>query len=230
MTTRAFFDPLGAFAGAARALDGPDTTPRELSYRALLGADWWRLPAATRERFERHDAVYTGTMTLGATRAGWCVERLCRLVGSPLPPPHAAPLAATVFVAPDSATGGSRWTRRYVLPARAITISSVKALDGDGTLVERLDYGLRMRLKIGVRDGALCFDSTGYFVELPGLRWWGRRYGPWRVPLPSWFLPGRTCVAHHDLGDGRFRFTMTVRHALLGELFSHDGVFRSAGE
>jgi hypothetical protein len=81
-----------------------------------------------------------------------------------------------------------------------------------------------------VRDGALCFDSTGYYVELPGWRWRGRRYGAWRLSLPTWFLPGRTCVAHHDLGDGRFRFTMTVRHTLLGELFSHDGVFRSAGE
>jgi len=32
------------------------------------------------------------------------------------------------------------------------------------------------------------------------------------------------------LGDGRFRFTMTVRHAVLGELFAHDGVFYSAGD
>jgi hypothetical protein len=111
-----------------------------------------------------------------------------------------------------------------------MAISSVKALDRDGTLVERLDYGLRMRLTIGVRDGALTFDSAGYYVECPGVRWRGRRYGALRVPLPAWFLPGRTCVAHHDLGNGLFRFTMTVRHALLGELFRHDGVFRSAGD
>jgi hypothetical protein len=169
-------------------------------------------------------------MTLRATRAGWWLERVCRLVGSPLPPPHSAPLAATVGVEPDRVTGGSRWTRRYAFPTHTVTISSVKALDRDGTLVERLDYGLRMQLAISVRDGALCFESTGYYVELPGLRWRGRRYGAWRLSLPSWFLPGRTCVAHHDLGDGRFRFTMTVRHALLGELFSHDGVFRSAVE
>jgi hypothetical protein len=230
MTTHAFFDPFGAFAATAGALDGPDAASRELSYPALLGTAWWRLPAATRGRFEHHDAVYTGTMALDATRAGWWVERLCRLVGSPLPPPHSAPLPATVFVEPDRATGGSRWTRRYEFPTRTVAISSVKALDRDGTLVERLAYGLRMRLAVVVRDGVLCFDSTGYYVELPGFRWRGRRYGAWRLSLPSWFLPGRTCVAHHNLGDGRFRFTMTVRHALLGELFSHDGVFRSAGE
>jgi hypothetical protein len=230
MTTHAFFDPFGAFAGAGSALDDPGAAPRELSYPALLGTAWWRLPAGTRERFERHDAVYTGTMALHATRAGWWVERLCRLVGSPLPPAHSTPLAATVRVEPDYATGGSRWTRRYEFPTRTVTISSVKAIDADGTLVERLDCGLRMRLAIGVRDGALTFDSAGYYVELPGLRWQGRRYAAWRLSLPSWFLPGRTCVAHHDLGNRLFRFTMTVRHALLGKLFSHDGVFRSTGE
>jgi hypothetical protein len=81
-----------------------------------------------------------------------------------------------------------------------------------------------------VRDGALCFDSLGYYIECPGIEWRGRRYGAWRLSLPWWFLPGSTCVAHHDLGEGRFRFTMTVRHAMLGELFAHDGVFCSAGD
>ena len=228
MTTHAFFDPFGAFA--CEELRKPADGPRPLCYRTLLGAAWWHLPAATRVRFEHHDAVYTGTMTLAATRAGYWVERLCRLVGSPLPPPRTVPVAATVRVEPDRATGGSRWVRRYAFPNRDIEIVSVKAVDADGTLVERLAYGLRMRLAIDVRDGALCFDSTGYYVECPGFTWRGRRYGAWRLTLPSWFLPGRTCVAHHDLGDGRFRFTMTVRHAVLGELFAHDGVFFSAGD
>jgi len=233
MTTHAFFDPFGAFAGdEPRAPTGERaaTHPRALNYRTMLGEEWWLLPAATRERFEHHEALYTGTMTLAATRAGRWVERLCRLVGSPLPPPHATPVAAAVRVEPDRATGGSRWVRRYTFPRRTVEIASVKAVDADGALVERLAYGLRMRLRVGVRDGALCFDSVGYYVECPGLAWRGRRYGAWRLPLPSWFLPGRTCVAHHDLGDGHFRFTMTIHHAVLGELFNHDGVFRSPGD
>ena len=45
MTTHAFFDPFGAFASAADALDRRNTVPRELSYPALLGPAWWRLPA-----------------------------------------------------------------------------------------------------------------------------------------------------------------------------------------
>jgi hypothetical protein len=227
MTTHAFFDPLGAFAADAAGPRGSGAEPRPLSYRALLGEAWWRIPPATRARFESHEALYVGTMELNATAAGRWVARLCRLVGSPLPPPHDRPLAVTARVEPDRATGGGRWTRCYDFPGKAVSVTSVKALDRDGGLVERLGFGLRMRLKLDVRDGALCFDSAGYYIELPGFPWRGRRRGAWRVTLPSWFLPGRTCVAHHDLGHGLFRFTMTIQHALLGELFHHDGVFRA---
>ena len=166
-------------------------------------------------------------MTLRATAAGRWVARLCKLVGSPLPPPSEKALAATVRVEPDRATGGSRWTRMYDFPRERVSIASVKALEADGALVERLSFGLRMRLTLHVRGAALCFDSAGYYVECEGLTLLGRRYGAWRLELPSWFLPGRTCVVHDDLGGGRFRFTMTIQHELLGELFHHDGVFHS---
>jgi hypothetical protein len=84
MTTHAFFDPLGAFAADAAEPSGSGPEPRSLSYRALLGEAWWRLPEATRARFESHDALYLGTMELHATTAGRWVARLCWLVGSPL--------------------------------------------------------------------------------------------------------------------------------------------------
>jgi hypothetical protein len=224
-TTHTFFDPFGAFA-ADEAARATATNRPALSYPALLGEAWWDLPAAARDRFEHHDALYAGTMKLHASRTGRWVARLCRLIGSPLPPSHERPVPTMVRVEPDRATGGSRWTRSYAFPTNLTTVASVKALDVDGALVERLSFGLRMRLTLLVRDGALCFDSMGYYVECPGLVWHGRRHWACRIPLPEW-LPGRTCVAHHDIGGGRFRFTMTIRHRLLGELFHHDGVFRS---
>lgn len=228
MTTHAFFDPFGAFSPDEAASSRAAPARLRLCYRELLGDGWSRLPAATRARFERHAALYAGTMTLHATAAGRWVARLCKLVGSPLPPPCERPLVTTVRVEPDHATGGSRWTRCYDFPSKRVSVASVKALDADGALVERLGCGLRMRLTLAVRDAALCFDSAGYYVECEGVAWGGRRYGAWRIALPSWFLPGRTCVAHHDLGSGRFRFTMTIRHELLGDLFHHDGTFHEA--
>jgi hypothetical protein len=166
-------------------------------------------------------------MTLQASTCGRCIAQLCRLVGSPLPPSCATPVVSTVEVTHDAATGGHRWTRCYALPTRTFKVESVKTVGPAGRVIERLAAGLRMELDIYARDGDLHFVSTGYFLEVP-LRWLGR--GTWRIRLPSWWPPGRTHVVHRDLGGGRFRFTMTIRHAWLGELFHHDGVFRMAGE
>jgi hypothetical protein len=172
-TTHSFFDPFGAFAADEAALCATATSRPALSYPALLGEAWWDLPAATRDRFAHHDALYTGTMKLHASRTGRWVARLCSLIGSPLPPAHERPIPTTVRVEPDRATGGSRWTRSYAFPTKLTTVASVKALDVDGALVERLSFGLRMRLALLVRDGELCFDSMGYYVECPGLTWHG---------------------------------------------------------
>jgi Domain of unknown function (DUF4166) len=198
----------------------PPDAAAAVDYRQLVGAAAWSsLPAATRARFASHAAEYSGSMTLHASRCGRCVAALCRVVGSPLPPASDVPLASTVRVEPDRATGGARWLRRYEFPHGPVEISSVKALDASGSLVERLPMGLRMKLDVFARDSALHFVSAGYYFEWLGLR----------LPLPSWWLPGRTHVTHRDLGGGRFRFTMTVRHAWLGKLFDHDGVFTDGG-
>jgi hypothetical protein len=197
---------------------GSDLGFEPLDYRTLLGAAAWRkLPLSTRSRFARHSGNFVGTMVLNASRSGRWVERLCRLIGSPLPPASSTALPASVRVEHDAATGGSRWIRRYIFPHGPVEICSVKALDCSGHLIERLALGLRMQLAVYVRDGDLHFVSTGYFFEWAGLR----------LHLPTWSLPGCTHVVHHDLGDGRFLFTMTVRHVWLGELFKHTGTFRT---
>lgn len=211
-------------AAAARprrheALSKPDASS-ELDYRGLLGeAAWQALPAPTRARFSSHAAVYEGTMQLRASVAGWLLAWLLTLVGSPLPKLRDANVPTTVIVAPDAATGGSRWTRVYRLGAKTQTIASVKAVEGRG-LVERLAAGVRMPLALFVRHGALHFKSLGYHLDL----------GPVRIALPAWWPPGETEVIHRDLGDGRFRFTMRIRHTWLGELVRHDGVFAPRGD
>jgi len=200
---------------------------RPLEYARLLGADAWRrLPADVRARFASHEACWTGELTLEASESGRWVVRLLRLVGAPLPPASADRVHATVRIEPDPATGGGRWTRRYRFPRRTVEARSVKCLDPNGKLVERLGIGLYMQLDLRADHEALHFVSTGYYVEIP-LAWpWGLRRRSLRLHLPSWWLPGETHVVHRDLGHGWFRFTMTIRHKLLGEILRHDGVFR----
>ena len=78
---------------------------------------------------------------------------------------------------------------------------------------------MRMALEVYARDGVLHFVSRGYYFELGALR----------IRLPEWLPPGITHVQHIDLGHGTFRFTLSVRHRWLGEVFHQTGPFADVG-
>jgi len=202
---------------AGRALPA-DRNP---DFRRLLGeAAWQRLPAAVRARFESSTHAvpisYTGRMSVAASRAGRALASMCRLIGTPVAPFTGADVPVTVDVFDDTKRGGVVWRRRYDFPGRApVVVCSTKRIDDDGGLVEVLNAGLHMRLRVYESEGALHFASTGYFF----------RIGRLRIELPAWFLPGPTHVAHEDLGGGRFRFTMRTTHSRLGSMFLQGGIF-----
>lgn len=194
--------------------------PERVDYARLLGpAAWSRLPAAVRDRFaleRRREVVYLGRMAcVRASAFGLVLAWLGRLAGGPLVPCTGRDVPACVRVY-EEADGGCVWERAYQFPGRATrTVRSAKRLDADGTLLECLGLGLHMRLALGERGGALEFRSLGYFWRVLGLR----------VPLPRRWFPGETVVTHRDQGDGRFRFTLSIDHPLLGRIVEQDGIF-----
>ena len=183
--------PSNAADGWSHWFEAPPA--RSPNFPALLGAKAWRrLPAAVRERFAHDHAaarvvVYRGRMLIKASLLGRCVAQVCRLIGTPVAPfvHDDVPVTVRVFDKPDA--GGTVWERRYDFPGRApVVVSSTKQVEGDGSLVEALGAGLRMRLKVFERDGALHFLSTGYFFQI----------GRLRIDLPTWLPPGATHVIH----------------------------------
>jgi len=189
-----------------------------LDLAALLGpAAWQRLPAAVRHRFAAGHtaATYVGTLDLQRSRIGRLFAALSALLGSPLCATQAAAVPASVHVQADG-HGGVTWTRRLALPGRgAMQIRSTKACGEDGQLFERTDGGLGMALAVFELEGSLVFESRRYQWML----------GRWRLPVPALFTPGTCRVSHQDLGQGRFRFTLEMRHALWGRTFHQTGVF-----
>lgn len=192
---------------------------RHPDFRTLLGeAAWSRLPAAVRARFEldAHAAgatCYRGEASVRASLCGRWLAQVCRLIGTPVAPfvGDKVPMQVRVFDSP----AGVVWERRYEFPGRSpVVVRSTKQFD-QGGLVESLNAGLHMRLRVYEHDGCLHFVSTGYFF----------RAGPLRCELPHWFLPGVTHVVHRDLGGGCFRFSMSTAHRWFGEMFFQDGVF-----
>jgi hypothetical protein len=210
----AIVDGLRARTGA------PPGSDRRPDFRQLLGrAAWEKLPAAVQARFalEAHRGeavVYRGQMEVKASFGGRLFAHLCRIIGTPVAPfvGTAVPVSVRVF---DS-DAGVVWERRYEFPGRpAVTVRSTKQMGADGRLVEVLNFGLHMRLKVYEEHGALHFLSTGYFF----------RAGRLQFALPGWFLPGPTHVIHEDKGNGRFCFSMRTAHDWFGEMYFQEGLF-----
>ena len=196
---------------------GPDRRP---DFRRLLGdAAWQRLPHAVQLRFAvgAHAAaiaIYRGRAKVHASWAGRLLAHLCRFIGTPVAPyiGDEVPMTVRVIETPE----GVVWERSYEFAGRApVIVRSTKQLDDDGGLVEKLNAGLHMRLRVFELAGQLHFVSQGYFF----------RAGGWRMRLPDWFLPGLTHVVHEDLGKDRFRFTMDTHHHWFGTMYFQDGVF-----
>lgn len=197
----------------------------DLAFRKLLGEPAWRgLAPAIHSRFgvkplPGEVVEYAGRMSaVRASPVGRLFGHLCRLIGSPIAPYTGDDVPISVFVqqAPDG--DGVVWRREYFFPGRGkVTARSVKKVDGADSLLECFAGGFTMRMRVFAEAGSLHFLSTGYFVRL----------GRWRLPIPSLLSPGQTHVIHADRGNGRFSFTMTVRHPFYGETFFQDGWFHA---
>ena len=210
---------------AARASSAA-TELGDLRFRGLVsGEAWTSLPASIRRRFTKraaagHTTVYVGEVfETWMSRAGWWVAQAGRLIGAPLPLARASHLPSVVAVSEDAASGAQVWTRVYARRAGfPQVIHSRKRFAGPTGLEEQVGCGVGVALSLHVRDDALVFRSEGYFIEL-----FGHRFA-----LPSWLTPGVLSVIHAELGDGRFSFTLQLKHPRLGLIMRQMAAFREA--
>jgi len=192
-------------------------------YSALLGeAAWARLPQAVRRRFSKPVrpgavTIYRGhVLSTELSRIGYLLAQAARLVGGPLPLTPGGGGTVTVTVIEDPAFNGQVWSRSYARGGRfPQVIHSAKRFLGATGLEEYLGWGLVMRLRLSVEEGALVFRSVAYGLELCG------RF----LQLPSWITPGACEVRHEDTGSGRFRFELRLVHPLFGCLVRQLAVF-----
>ncbi len=194
------------------ALEGP-VAPSALDISALVAADQWQsLSPAIRRRFAQGhaDVSYRGDMELRTSLMGRLFGIAASLLGSPLAASRKHAVQATVNVRSDGA-GGVVWER--ILGNQRVR--STKRVGPHGTLEECTSGGLSMHLEVFVDNGALVFESRGYFLLI------GKR----RIPVPAWATPGTCRVEHRDVGPGQFHFSMDMRHPLWGHTFHQSGVF-----
>lgn len=196
----------------------------DLRFCSLLGAEGWAsLPAAVRNRFAKrlmpgHSVSYAGVVAeCRMTAPGWLLAQLCRAIGAPLPLNRDTGVAAVVTVTEDGGSGGQVWTRMYAhrrgFPQ---VIHSAKRFAGPTGLEEYLGLGVGIALRVEACGAGIAFISDHYFLKAGG----------WRLRLPGWLSPGHLRIDHQDRGEGRFTFTLSLDHSLLGSLIHQVGEFR----
>lgn len=193
----------------------------------LLGPDnWVKLPPAIRRRFGKRvrggaSVAYQGVVTkMQMNWSGRLLAHALRLIGAPLPyDASCVGKPAVVIVTEDIAGNGQFWIRQY---GRASgfpqIVQSSKRFAGQTGLEEYIGYGIGMALNVAVKDQALLFKSDHYFLTI-----FGRR-----LRIPRLVAPGALVIGHHDLGNGKFRFSMRLDHKVLGHVFSQDAIFEDA--
>lgn len=204
----------------------PQSTPsplRDLRFQRLIGAQAWdKLPEAVRLRFGKRlgpgqSVNYSGHVaTCRMSLSGWILAQACRLIGAPLPLERKSGVAAIVSVTEDGISGGQIWSRVYArVRGFPQVIHSAKRFSGPTGLEEYLGHGFGIALKVSAIDGGLRFSSDHYFFQL----------GTLRLRLPALLAPGQLHVDHIDKGAGRFSFTLSLNHALLGEVLYQHSLF-----
>ncbi|HAH10375.1 MAG TPA: DUF4166 domain-containing protein [Alphaproteobacteria bacterium] len=199
----------------------PETPAAEPDFQALVGPfGWRRLHPDVRRRFSQshqgQTTTYSGRMLVARNWAGLVFALCAKMIGGPLPVMESDDAAAMVCVRGDGA-GGVVWERWLALHPDdpPLRVASTKRLGGDGQLLECVEGGLGMVLRVFEQDHGLIFESQHYF-----LTWRGRSYR-----LPHWLTPGQCRVTHHHVSPGRFRFSLTIRHGLFGLTFLQSGIF-----
>jgi hypothetical protein len=209
--------------GSAHEIHDADNGRRESTIKKQMGAEWNCLHPNVQRRFASEPAIteqifYRGTMeTVECSFFGKVFAQLTRLVVNPLTPYEGKNVPLDVILYRKAGSPGVYWQRTYYHPGRApYAVTSVKGQGSNGCLTESVGAGFGMELSVAAEEGSLVFRSTRYIWAL----------GKFRVPLPHLLTPGETRVIHQDLGDGTFRFTISMDHLCLGRTFYQTGVFR----
>ncbi len=189
--------------------------------REHLGHDWDKLHPSVQQRFSSDPAAgeiihYKGKIDTQRSCAGWLFAHLTRIIGNPLTPYYGqqVPLDVRLFQCADGK--GICWQRTYHFSGKKpYVVTSIKKTGLHGEMLECVGGGFGMVLDVYAENQQLHFRSSRYFWQC----------GRLRILLPHCITPGQTHVIHTDLGEGNFRFTISMTHPRLGRTFFQDGIF-----
>ena len=108
------------------------------------------------------------------------------------------------------------WHRTLRFPNRSLTeFKSRMEYAGGDEIIEYVRFGMGIRMRMSVEDGALVFTSAGYVWDM----------GAARIPIPTWAILGDARIIEKAVSEETFYMNFTIVHPLLGETFGYSGTF-----
>jgi hypothetical protein len=109
------------------------------------------------------------------------------------------------------------WYRKLQFPGKPQTeFKSRMEYAGGDEIIEFVKYGLGIRMRMSVNDGALVFTSTGYVWDM----------GWARVPIPTWAILGDAQIIEKGISEYDFYIDFNMVHPLFGRTFGYSGEFK----
>jgi hypothetical protein len=109
------------------------------------------------------------------------------------------------------------WHRTFSFPDGRVTefLSRMEPA-GRGQIVEILRFGVGIRMRLSVEDGALVFTGLQHCWKL----------GPMMIGIPNWALLGNAVIVESPVSDDEVRLDFEIVHPWLGRTFAYRGRFR----
>lgn len=108
------------------------------------------------------------------------------------------------------------WHRTMQFPGKPLTeFKSRMEYAGGDEIIEYVKFGLGIRMRMSIDDGALVFTSSGYVWDL----------GLIRIPIPTWAILGDAQISERAVSEKEFHMDFKMVHPLFGETFGYSGTF-----
>jgi hypothetical protein len=108
------------------------------------------------------------------------------------------------------------WHRTLQFPNRPITeFRSRMEYVGKNEIIEYVRFGLGIRMRMSVDDGALVFTSAGYVWDFASVR----------IPIPTWAILGHAQIIEKAISQEEFYINFAMIHPIFGKTFGYSGTF-----
>ena len=109
------------------------------------------------------------------------------------------------------------WHRTLQFPGKPLTeFKSRMEYAGGDEIIEYVRFGLGIRMRMSVEEGALVFTSVGYVWDA----------GISQLSIPTWAILGDAKIIEKAVSEKAFYIDFSMDHPLLGRTFGYSGTFQ----